>query len=192
MVHPPVILKASWSRRSWIASCHIWNARPSASRCSRSRASSVLSRAQFRTLRTVHHSPGPRPEPATTGCIAEPRWVICQGAGISRFLAQWIVHGQPEISAREYDPRRFGDWVTPEFTRAVGIADYQHMYYCYKPAEQHKVGRDLRRSSLHDTLKARDRAIAAGARIETEALVWGGFAADEIAALVGATAGVLA
>jgi dimethylglycine dehydrogenase len=80
---------------------------------------------------------------------------ICQGAGISRFLAQWIVHGQPEISAREFDPRRFGEWVTPEFTRAVGIADYQHMYYCYKPAEQHKVGRDLRCSSLHDALGAR-------------------------------------
>ena len=34
----------------------------------------------------------------------------------------------------------------------------------------------------------RDRAMAAGARIETEATVWGGFAADEIAALVGGRA----
>jgi dimethylglycine dehydrogenase len=80
---------------------------------------------------------------------------ICQGGGISRFLAQWMVHGQPEINAREFDPRRFGDWVTPEVTHDVGIADYEHMYHCYKPAEQHMAGRDLRRSSLHDTLKAR-------------------------------------
>jgi dimethylglycine dehydrogenase len=29
------------------------------------------------------------------------------------------------------------------------------MYYCYKPAEQHAVGRDLRVSSVHETLKAR-------------------------------------
>ncbi len=79
---------------------------------------------------------------------------IGQGAGISRFLAQWMAHGQPEISVREFDPRRFGDWTTPDVTRAVGIADYQHMYYCYKPAEQHDVGRDLRRSSVHDALKA--------------------------------------
>ena len=34
----------------------------------------------------------------------------------------------------------------------------------------------------------RDRALAAGARIETDATVWGGFAADEIAALVGGRA----
>ncbi|HME21550.1 MAG TPA: FAD-dependent oxidoreductase [Acetobacteraceae bacterium] len=36
--------------------------------------------------------------------------------------------------------------------------------------------------------RLRDRALAAGARIETEATVWGGFAADEIAALVGGRA----
>lgn len=80
---------------------------------------------------------------------------ICQGGGISRFLAQWMVHGQPEINVREFDPRRFGDWVTPDFTHDVGVADYEHMYHCYKPAEQHAVGRDLRKSSLHETLKAR-------------------------------------
>lgn len=34
----------------------------------------------------------------------------------------------------------------------------------------------------------RERALAVGARIETEAVVWGGFAADEIAALVGGRA----
>ncbi|TMJ37948.1 MAG: aminomethyltransferase, partial [Alphaproteobacteria bacterium] len=28
------------------------------------------------------------------------------------------------------------------------------MYYCYKPAEQHEVGRGLRKSSLHEKLKA--------------------------------------
>ncbi len=28
------------------------------------------------------------------------------------------------------------------------------MYYCYKPGEQHQVGRGLRKSSLYDTLKA--------------------------------------
>jgi dimethylglycine dehydrogenase len=28
------------------------------------------------------------------------------------------------------------------------------MYYCYKPSEQHQVGRELRKSSLHEKLKA--------------------------------------
>ena len=77
---------------------------------------------------------------------------ICQAAGAGKYLAQWMVHGQAEISMREFDPRRFGAWETQEYAREVGVADYQHMYYCYKPAEQHAVGRGLRKSSLYDAL----------------------------------------
>jgi dimethylglycine dehydrogenase len=80
---------------------------------------------------------------------------ICQGAGAGKYLAQWMVHGQAEISMREFDPRRFGGWASKDYTETVSVADYQHMYYCYKPAEQHLVGRGLRKSSLYDTLKAR-------------------------------------
>jgi len=80
---------------------------------------------------------------------------ICQGGGAGKYLAQWMVHGQAEINMREFDPRRFGPWATKDYTEAVSVADYHHMYYCYKPAEQHAVGRDLRQSSLHATLAAR-------------------------------------
>jgi dimethylglycine dehydrogenase len=80
---------------------------------------------------------------------------ICQGGGAGKYLAQWMVHGQAEINMREFDPRRFGDWAGPDFTSAVSVADYHHMYYCYRPGEQHTVGRDLRKSTLHDRLKDR-------------------------------------
>jgi dimethylglycine dehydrogenase len=63
-----------------------------------------------------------------------------------------MVHGQAEINMREFDPRRFGPWATKDYTAEVSVADYHHMYYCYKPAEQHLVGRNLRKSALHDTL----------------------------------------
>ena len=78
---------------------------------------------------------------------------ICQGAGAGKYLAQWMVHGQAEINMREFDPRRFGSrWASKEYTEEVSIQDYHHMYYCYKPGEQHQVGRNLRKSSLHDKL----------------------------------------
>jgi dimethylglycine dehydrogenase len=80
---------------------------------------------------------------------------ICQGGGAGKYLAQWMVHGQAEINMREFDPRRFGDWASKDYTAEVSVADYHHMYYCYKPAEQHEVGRELRTSALHDRLKAR-------------------------------------
>ena len=59
-----------------------------------------------------------------------------------------MVHGQAEINMREFDPRRFGTWAGKDYTAEVSVADYHHMYYCYKPAEQHQVGRGLRKSSL--------------------------------------------
>jgi dimethylglycine dehydrogenase len=71
-----------------------------------------------------------------------------------------MVHGQTEINMREFDPRRFGPWTSKEYTTAVSIEDYHHMYYCYKPAEQHSVGRGLRKSSLHDRLAARGAQFA--------------------------------
>ena len=77
---------------------------------------------------------------------------ICQGGGAGKYLAQWMVHGQAEINMREFDPRRFGKWATKDYTAEVSVADYHHMYYCYKPAEQHQVGRGLRKSSLYDRL----------------------------------------
>ena len=79
---------------------------------------------------------------------------ICQAGGAGKYLAQWMVHGQSEINMREFDPRRFGDWATKEYAGDTAIADYHHMYHCFKPAEQHEVGRGLRKSSLHEMLKA--------------------------------------
>lgn len=79
---------------------------------------------------------------------------ICQGGGAGKYLAQWMVHGQAEINMREFDPRQFGNWATKDYTTEVSIADYHHMYYCYKPAEQHAAGRNLRQSSLHAKLAA--------------------------------------
>jgi dimethylglycine dehydrogenase len=80
---------------------------------------------------------------------------ICQGAGAGKYLAQWMMNGQSEINMREFDPRRFGNWTTPEFTRTVALEDYRHMYYCYKPGEQHTVGRGLRKSAIYDSLAVR-------------------------------------
>jgi dimethylglycine dehydrogenase len=120
---------------------------------------SVISGAITHTPDGVYLS-GPAPGPKNYWMHCGASIGICQGAGAGKYLAQWMVHGQAEIAMREFDPRRFGPWATADYTEAVAIADYQHMYYCYKPAEQHEVGRDLRTSALHATLKARGAQFA--------------------------------
>ncbi len=97
---------------------------------------------------------GPAPGPKNYWMHCGASIGICQGGGAGKYLAQWMVHGQAEINMREFDPRRFGNWASKGYTAEVSVADYHHMYYCYKPAEQHTVGRNLRKSSLHERLKA--------------------------------------
>jgi dimethylglycine dehydrogenase len=97
---------------------------------------------------------GPAPGPKNYWMHCGASIGICQGGGAGKYLAQWMVHGQAEINMREFDPRRFGNWASKDYTAEVSIADYHHMYYCYKPGEQHEVGRGLRKSSLYDKLKA--------------------------------------
>jgi dimethylglycine dehydrogenase len=80
---------------------------------------------------------------------------ICQGGGAGKYLAQWMVHGQSEINMREFDPRRFGPWATEDYTAAIAVNDYHHMYQCLKPGEQHDVGRNLRTSAAHQLLKSK-------------------------------------
>jgi dimethylglycine dehydrogenase len=114
----------------------------------------VISGAITHTPDGVYLS-GPAPGPRNYWMHCGASIGIAQGGGAGKYLAQWMVHGQAEINMREFDPRRFGDWASQEYTNAVAVADYQHMYYCYKPSEQHEVGRGLRKSSLYDALKAR-------------------------------------
>jgi dimethylglycine dehydrogenase len=78
---------------------------------------------------------------------------ICQGGGAGKYLAQQMVHGQAEINMLEFDPRRFGDWATLEYARITSVHDYQNMYTCLAPGEQHEPGRPVRVSSLYDRLK---------------------------------------
>jgi len=78
---------------------------------------------------------------------------IAQGAGAGKYLAQWMVHGDCDINMHEFDPRRFGDWADADYTKLKSIEDYQAMYTCLAPGEQHPGGRPLRTSSLYETLK---------------------------------------
>lgn len=79
---------------------------------------------------------------------------ICQGAGAGKYLAQWMVHGAAEINMREFDPRRFGGWAAGDYAVETSVTDYQRMYYCYRPGEQHDTGRPVRTSPIYPKLKA--------------------------------------
>ncbi|MEL7544225.1 MAG: FAD-dependent oxidoreductase, partial [Pseudomonadota bacterium] len=79
---------------------------------------------------------------------------ICQGAGAGKYMAQWMVHGAADINMVEFDPRRFGNWADLEYAKVTSINDYQNMYTCLPPGDQHEEARPVRTSTLYDKLKA--------------------------------------
>lgn len=98
---------------------------------------------------------GPAPGPRNYWMCNGASIGICQGAGAGKYLAQWMVHGAADINMIEFDPRRFGDWATLDYAKVTSINDYQNMYTCMPPGDQHEAGRPIRTSSIYDKLKAK-------------------------------------
>jgi len=76
---------------------------------------------------------------------------LAWGPGAGRELARWIAHGETELNLRHYDPRRYG-WITPEYTLAKSLEDYEWMFRVHQPGEERFAHRPVRTSPLYDTL----------------------------------------
>ncbi len=80
---------------------------------------------------------------------------IAQGAGLGKYLAQWMIHGDSEINMAGLDPRRYCGLTGEDYVRAKSFEDYTHMYKLHLPGEERPAGRGARMSSLYDLLKAK-------------------------------------
>ena len=69
---------------------------------------------------------GPAPGAPNYWCCCGTQIGIGWGPGLTRELARWIVHGAADISMREFDPRRFGDYATKDWqvTKAKEITAF--------------------------------------------------------------------
>jgi dimethylglycine dehydrogenase len=90
---------------------------------------------------------------------------IAQGAGLGKYLAQWMVQGDSEINMSGLDPRRYCGLTDESYVRAKSFEDYTHMYHLHLPGEERPAGRGARTSTLYEKLKAK------GAQ-HTEAAGW--------------------
>lgn len=52
------------------------------------------------------------------------RYGIVHGGGIGRFLADWILNGEPPFELTECDPLRFGEWTSDEYVAAKARESY--------------------------------------------------------------------
>lgn len=81
---------------------------------------------------------------------------IAAGGGAGEMIAEWLVEGRPSLDLWPLDARRFGPHQGAKYymyPRAV--EHYAHHYKMRYPGQESSVARELRKSPLYETLKAK-------------------------------------
>ena len=73
-----------------------------------------------------------------------------QGGGVGLTLAQWLIEGEPERDVTAMDVGRFGDWITPGYTRPKVIENYQRRFSVSYPNEELPAARPHRTTPMYD------------------------------------------
>ncbi|WP_170371390.1 GcvT family protein [Ruegeria arenilitoris] len=73
-----------------------------------------------------------------------------QGGGVGLTLAQWMIEGEPERDVFAMDVARFGDWITPGYTRPKVIENYQKRFSIAYPNEELPAARPNRTTPMYD------------------------------------------
>ncbi|MEM9844895.1 MAG: FAD-dependent oxidoreductase, partial [Pseudomonadota bacterium] len=98
---------------------------------------------------------GPAPGVRNYWCCCGTQIGIGWGPGLSRELARWMVHGAPDLNMRDYDPRRFGSYATPDWQVVKAKEDYCLRHEIPFPHFNRLDGRPVKPSPLYDRLKAK-------------------------------------
>lgn len=96
---------------------------------------------------------GPAPGVKNYWCCCGTQIGIGWGPGLSRELARWILYGSADISMREFDPRRFGDYATKPWQVVKAREDYCLRHEVPFPHFNRLDGRPVKPSPLYDRLK---------------------------------------
>ena len=87
-------------------------------------------------------------------CLAGCNFGIAQAGGVGKYLAEWIVEGEPSIDLNSLDPRRFGNWTSKAYTFAKAHEAYRLQYQLSIPDTERDAGRPLKTPPIYDLQKA--------------------------------------
>jgi len=95
---------------------------------------------------------------------------ITQAGGVGKYLAEWIVDGEPSIDLSSLDPRRFGNWTSKQYTLAKVHEAYRLQYQLTIPDNERDAGRPLKTVPIYEMQKARGAVF--GSRYGWERVNW--------------------
>ena len=74
-----------------------------------------------------------------------------QGGGVGLMLAQWMIEGETERDTFAMDIARYGDWISPGFTRPKVTENYQKRFSVAYPNEELPAARPVRQTPMFET-----------------------------------------
>ena len=74
-----------------------------------------------------------------------------QGGGVGLMLAQWMTTGECERDVTAMDVGRYGDWISPGYTRPKVVENYQRRFSVSYPNEELPAARPHRTTPMYDT-----------------------------------------
>ncbi len=80
---------------------------------------------------------------------------ITHSAAVGKAIAEWITAGETEWDYAAWDPRRFGDWATPEYARRRIVELYDLQYAIPFPNRNIRSGRPVQKTPLYQALRNR-------------------------------------
>ncbi len=118
------------------------------------------------------------PEQRNHFCAAGWLAGIAMGGGGGRWIAEWLVNGQPGVDLSKCDVARFGAWASRDYTLAKAHEAYANRFHIHYPGEEKKGGRPLRKTPIYERQKAKGAVF--GTVYGWERPLW--FATDGMAA----------
>jgi dimethylglycine dehydrogenase len=104
-------------------------------------------------------------------------WVACavmagfsQGGGIGLMLSRWMAEKDPGQDIISMDVARFGAFATPKYTSLKVPENYSRRFRLAYPNEELPAARPVRRSPIHERLKAAGAVM--GANFALEQALW--------------------
>lgn len=79
---------------------------------------------------------------------------VMEGGGAGKFLAEWMVEGEPPMDPISVDPRRFGDYADRSYRVAKAVESFGLQFGIHYPFEERPAGRPKRTSQVYEKLKA--------------------------------------
>lgn len=80
---------------------------------------------------------------------------IIHAGGAGKYLASWIINGEPPYQLIEVDPARYGKWTTRSYTAAKIPESYGMNTSIVFPKEERSTGRPARVSGAYEAMKDR-------------------------------------